>query len=70
MERNDRDPASRFSVFWALAGGICLFDDRASAQACLDMHGKRLQASGIEHIHARVFDVNEELSAIDRAPMG
>lgn len=52
------------------AGGIYLFDDRASAQAYLDMHGKRLQASGIAHIRAKLFDVNEALSAIDRAPLG
>ena len=51
------------------AGGVYLFDDRASAQAYLDMHSARLASFGIQGLRARLFEVNEALSAIDRAPL-
>ncbi|KAL4855227.1 putative monooxygenase YdhR [Chlorella vulgaris] len=51
------------------AGGIYLFADRPSAEAYITMHKARLQDSGIAHINVKIFDVNEELSAIDRAPL-
>lgn len=52
------------------AGGIYLFTDRASAQAYLDMHSARLKSFGIPQVNAKLFDVNDSLSLIDRAPLG
>jgi len=52
------------------AGGIYLFDDRASADAYRAMHSARLAAFGIKDIRALTFDVNEPLSAITRGPLG
>lgn len=51
------------------AGGIYLFSDVASAQAYLTMHTARLKSFGIEPVAAKIFDVNAELSAIDRGPL-
>lgn len=52
------------------AGGIYLFADRASAEAYLAMHRARLAGFGVPQVNAKLFDVNAELSAIDRAPLG
>ncbi|SDX41736.1 monooxygenase [Thiocapsa roseopersicina] len=52
------------------AGGIYLFKDRPSAEAYLAMHTERLVGFGIPHVNAKLFEVNRELSAIDRAPLG
>ena len=51
------------------AGGIYLFQDRASAEAYVTMHTARLKGFGIPEVHAKIFDVNEKLSAIDKAPL-
>lgn len=51
------------------AGGIYLFEDRASAEAYLAMHTRRLQSFGIPQVNGKLFLVNAELSAIDRAPL-
>ncbi|MBK1717910.1 YdhR family protein [Thiocystis violacea] len=50
-------------------GGIDLFNDRASAQSYRTMQGQRPQALGISGINGKLFDVNPELSRIDRAPL-
>jgi hypothetical protein len=50
-------------------GGIYLFDDAASAQAYLDEHTKRLNGFGIADIRARLFDVNEPLTAVNHGPL-
>jgi hypothetical protein len=52
------------------AGGIYLFADRPNAEAYLTMHTARLQSFGIAPVNAKLFDVNADLSAIDRAPLG
>lgn len=52
------------------AGGIYLFADTASAEAYLAMHRARLQSFGVPQVNAKLFAVNAELSAIDRAPPG
>jgi hypothetical protein len=52
------------------AGGIYLFAERASAEAYLAMHRARLEGFGVLQVNAKLFDVNAELSAIDRAPLG
>lgn len=51
------------------AGGVYLFTDRASAEAYLEMHTARLKGFGIPKINAKIFDVNEKLSIIDKAPL-
>jgi hypothetical protein len=51
------------------SGGIYLFDDEASARAYLDEHTRRLEGFGITGIRARIFDVNEPLTAITRGPL-
>lgn len=51
------------------AGGIYLFEDEASAMAYLQMHTERLNTFGISPINAKIFDINEPLSLIDRAPI-
>lgn len=51
------------------AGGVYLFSDKASAQAYLDMHSKRLNSVGITGIDARFFDVNPALSEINAGPL-
>ena len=53
----------------AEAGGIYLFADRPSAGAYLAMHTARLQGFGIPRVNGKLFEVNAELSAIDRAPL-
>lgn len=52
------------------AGGIYLFSDQASADRYLTMHRARLTSFGVRDIRARLFDINEELSLLDRAPLG
>lgn len=51
------------------AGGIYLFEDEASARAYLDMHSARLKEFGVPEVNAKVFAVNEALSAIDNGPV-
>ncbi|WP_372958196.1 monooxygenase [Marinobacter sp.] len=51
------------------AGGIYLFEDEASARAYLDMHTRRLKEFGVPEVNAKVFGVNEALSAIDHGPV-
>ena len=47
-----------------IAGGIYCFADEQSALAYRDMHAARLGSFGIKDIRAKVFDINEGLSAI------
>ena len=51
-------------------GGVYLFDDEPSAQEYLEEHTRRLDGFGISGIRARVFDVNEPLTAINHGPLG
>jgi len=51
------------------AGGVYLFTDRASAEAYLAMHTARLKGFGVPQVNGKLFDVNADLSAIDRAPL-
>ncbi|MGZ8188803.1 MAG: monooxygenase [Methylosarcina sp.] len=51
------------------SGGIYLFEDQTSAEAYLAMHTRRLQSFGISRMNSKLFFVNTELSAIDRAPL-
>jgi len=51
------------------AGGIYLFEDQASADAYLTLQTARLESFGIKNITAKIFDVNEQLNAVTKAPM-
>lgn len=51
------------------AGGIYLFSDRTSAEAYLAMHTQRLLAFGVPQVNGKLFEINEALSTIDRAPL-
>ena len=51
------------------AGGVYLFTDLPSAQAYLTMHTQRLKSFGVPVVTGKVFQVNEALSQIDRAPL-
>ncbi len=52
------------------AGGVYHFADRASAQAYLEMHSKRVEAMGANNIRGRIFDINETLTAINFGQTG
>ncbi|GBG01668.1 monooxygenase [Azospira sp. I13] len=51
------------------AGGIYLFQDLPSAEAYLAMHTARLKGFGVPQVNGKIFQVNETLSRIDRAPL-
>ena len=51
------------------AGGIYLFEDGASARKYLDMHTARLKGFGVPVVNAKMFQVNDALSAIDHGPV-
>lgn len=51
------------------AGGIYLFEDLLSLEAYLKMHTARLQSFGIRDIRSKIFEVNEALSKITKAPI-
>ena len=50
-------------------GGVYLFTDESSANDFLKEHLPRLHSMGIKDVRAKVFDVNESLSHITRAPI-
>ena len=51
------------------AGGIYLFKDVPSAEAYLAMHTARLMSFGVQRVNGKIFEVNDALSLIDRAPL-
>lgn len=51
------------------AGGAYLFADLPSAEAYLAMHSQRLKGFGVPQVNAKILQVNEALSRIDRAPL-
>jgi hypothetical protein len=51
-------------------GGIYLFDDLAAARAFGDdLLGPRLREDGARDVSIRYFEINEEASAINHAPL-
>ncbi|WP_281222691.1 monooxygenase [Photobacterium sanguinicancri] len=52
-----------------LGGGIYLFEDEATAQAYLAMHSARLQQMGVNDVRGVIFDINEQLTSINKGPM-
>ena len=51
------------------AGGIYLFSDKQSAKKYMNMHIERLSGFGVKDIRAKLFEVNEPLSKISKAPL-
>lgn len=51
------------------AGGIYLFSNSADANRYIDHHQKRLHSNGIHHIRYKIFQVNQSLSYLNRAPV-
>ena len=51
------------------AGGIYLFDKASQARAYLDKHARRLAGFGIPVVNGKIFEVNEPLSLMNRAPL-
>lgn len=50
------------------AGGIYLFESDATARRYLAKHTERLRGWGVSGVRGLVFEVNESLSAVNRAP--
>ena len=78
MDGLARDIAGEEGLLWkiwtesqadGLAGGIYVFETRAAAEAYRDRHAARLAEFGISDIRARLFDMNDTLSDITRAPL-
>jgi hypothetical protein len=53
----------------ALAGGIYLFTDHASAEAYREKHTSRLKGMGVDEIETKLFAVNPALTAINHGPV-
>ncbi|WP_053368023.1 monooxygenase [Bacillus sp. FJAT-27245] len=51
------------------AGGVYLFETEECAQKFLEMHSARLKSFGFDPIRAKIFQVHEELSLINNAPI-
>lgn len=50
-------------------GGIYLFENEESAKKYLDKHTARLKGFGVAEVHAKIFDVNSDLSNINHGPI-
>jgi hypothetical protein len=71
----EQTPGLRWKVWTENAetgegGGVYLFDDETAAAAYLEEHRARLTGFGITDLRAKLFDVNEPLSAVTHAPVG
>ncbi|EGR0768821.1 monooxygenase [Vibrio parahaemolyticus] len=53
-----------------LGGGIYLFEDKATAQAYLEMHAARLRKMGVVEVRGQIFDINVPLTTINQGPIG
>ncbi|MFD1615264.1 monooxygenase [Gelatiniphilus marinus] len=51
-----------------MAGGVYMFDSRENAEKYLKMHSERLAKFGYSNIRGKVFEINQELSKICKAP--
>jgi hypothetical protein len=71
-----KDIANEDGLIWKIwtenettkeAGGIYLFDNEDDLHRYLEKHTKRLESFGYTNIRAKIFTVNEPLSAITNA---
>ncbi|MDT7829325.1 monooxygenase [Pricia sp. S334] len=51
-----------------MAGGVYMFDSRENADQYLKMHSQRLAEFGYSDIRGKIFEINNELSTIGKAP--
>jgi len=51
------------------AGGVYLFNDRATAEAFLAKHSERLVSFGVTDARSRLFEVNEALTRMTSGPI-
>lgn len=51
------------------SGGVYLFRDRASADGYIAKHTARLGQFGVTQPNIRVFDINPELTRLNRGPV-
>lgn len=52
-----------------MAGGVYMFGTRQNAEKYLAMHSERLATFGYTDIRGKVFEINEALSTICKAPL-
>ena len=69
-----RTPGLRWKIWTeneaeGTSGGIYLLEDDASALAYAEEHTARLEGFGITDIRAKLFHVNEPLTAINGGPV-
>ena len=69
-----RTPGLRWKIWTeneeeGAGGGVYLFEDDESALAYVDEHTARLEGFGITEVRARLFHVNEPLTAINGGPV-
>jgi hypothetical protein len=69
-----RSPGLRWKIWTenedeSAGGGIYLFEDDESARAYVEEHTARLEEFGITDVRARLFHVNEPLTAINGGPV-
>lgn len=69
-----RAPGLRWKIWTenqedGVGGGIYLFEDDDSARAYLEEHTARLEGFGIADIRAKLFAVNEGLTALTAGPV-
>ena len=69
-----RAPGLRWKIWTeneeeGVGGGIYLFEDDEPAKAYLEEQTARLEGFGISDIRAKVFDVNEGLTALNNGPV-
>lgn len=78
MQNLAEDIAQENGLIWKIwtenakaqkAGGVYLFTDEENAKRYLAKHRARLESFGVTGINAEIFAVNQELSAIDHAPL-
>lgn len=48
------------------AGGIYAFDNKTHARKYLEMHSQRIKSMGVPYVNAKIFDVNESLTKINK----
>lgn len=47
-------------------GGIYAFDNKTHANQYLEMHSQRIKSMGVPYVNAKIFDVNESLTKINK----
>ncbi|WP_410989394.1 monooxygenase [Bacillus cereus] len=48
------------------AGGIYVFEEKQDAEKYAEMHKSRLEAAGVKDIRVRIFNINENLTKLNR----